>query len=262
MTAPAASPPSTRPLIGLTFNLFGAQPRPFYKNKELYVLERSMVEAIERAGGVPVPLTLSERPAVVDALVARIDALLLTGGHDVAPSSYGEEPRRAVWRGQAERDRAEARWIAACLAHRRPILGICRGVQMLNVALGGTLWQDLTTQRGGGTLVHRDADRYDALAHGVRIEPSSRLARILGATELEVCTVHHQAIRRLAPGLRAVAWAPDGVIEGIEHTDPDRWVLGVQWHPEWMPDDAAQRRLFVAFVHAAERQRVSADTTE
>ncbi len=139
------------------------------------------------------------------------------------------------------------------------MLALCRGIQVLNVLLGGTLWQDLPSQRPGG-VAHRQSDAWHATAHEVRVEPDSRLARIVDAAAFQVNSFHHQAIRDLGSGLRPTAWAPDGVVEAVE--GEAGWVMGVQWHPERHPDDAPEhhpdRRLFTAFAdavraHVAER---------
>lgn len=141
---------------------------------------------------------------------------------------------RPEWGGDATRDVYELRLVERARHRGLPVLGICRGIQLINVALGGRLYQDITTQRDDA-LVHRDWHQYDALGHALRIEPGSWVSRIYrGATDLEINSIHHQGIRALAPGLRATAWAPDGVIEAVQMQDDAEWIMGVQWHPEWL----------------------------
>src|SRR5690606_35945071 len=165
---------------------------------------------------------------------SRVDGLLLAGGADLSPRSYGEEPLRPEWSGDAIRDAYELALVRHARARGLPILGVCRGVQLLNVALGGRLYQDIRTQEPN-SLVHRDWHQYDALGHAIRLEPRSWLSRIYGdATSLQVNSIHHQGLRVLAAPLRATAWAPDGVIEAVELREGDEWMMGVQWHPEWL----------------------------
>lgn len=183
-------------------------------------------------------------------LFGLLAGLVLPGGADVAPARYGQEPLPCLGEVDPDLDRVElelARWaVEADL----PLLGICRGLQVLNVALGGTLYQDIATQRVGA-LAHRGAGRpRNELLHPVRLERGSRLAELLGATEFAVNSLHHQAIDQLAGAARAVGWAPDGVIEAIELPDR-RFAVAVQFHPEELwPEHEPSRRLFAAFVAA------------
>jgi len=173
--------------------------------------------------------------------------LLLSGGEDVDPSHYREKPSTDTLKVSDERDRFELPLVRAFWNQKRPILAVCRGLQTLNVALGGTLYQDLA--QFPHALEHRrDGNKY-ARTHAVRIMPDSQLANILGTDEFTVNTSHHQMIKDIAEGLRAVAWsAPDGIIEAVEPAD-ERPVLAVQWHPEMM-DDAATDRLFKQIVES------------
>jgi putative glutamine amidotransferase len=150
------------------------------------------------------------------------------------PGNYGEAPLRPEWSGDAIRDRFEIDAIHVALELGKPVLGICRGHQVVNVALGGSLHQDISTLVEG-SLVHRDWERYEIIEHAVRLEPGSWVAQVYAdAPELLTNTVHHQAIKQLATPLRATAWAPDGIIEAVEQIDEQRWIAGVQWHPEWL----------------------------
>jgi putative glutamine amidotransferase len=205
--------------------------------------------AIEEGGGVPVvvpPL----RPPAIDALVERLDGLLLTGGPDLHPGTYGARPHPALGVTDREIDVAELALIRAAERRGLPILAICRGMQALNVARGGTLVQDLPSQRPGG-LAHRQTEPGRITTHDVRLLAGSRLAAIAGRTAISVNSFHHQAIDRLGHDLRAVGWAPDGVVETVD--DPrSRFVLGVQWHAESLTEaEPVQAQLFAAFLDAA-----------
>jgi putative glutamine amidotransferase len=205
------------------------------------------VRAVEAAGGVPVvmpPLA----PADVPALVERLDGLLLSGGPDLAPEAYGAMPHAELGETEAGLDAFEYAVVRDALALELPILGICRGAQALNVALGGTLHQHLPDLVGGA--VHRQSNDARSPAHLVDVVPGTRLSRLVGTTRLEVNSFHHQAVDRLGGGLRVSARAPDGTVEAIE--DPARpFVLAVQWHAETHVDGSPDRRLFEELIAAA-----------
>ena len=212
------------------------------------------IDAVIEAGGVPLVLPLTGDMAALRGMFEAIDGLVLTGGVDMAPALYGEEPHPRLGMVHAERDAAElplARWAAT---EGKPVFGICRGIQVLNVALGGTLYQDLETQRPG-PIDHEVSVKHecwDSLDHGLRLAHNSRLAELLGATEVEVNSLHHQAVKDLAPGLRIVGHAPDGVVEAVEGTN-GHFIVGVQCHPEqlWQDVDARWRHVFRALIRAA-----------
>jgi len=233
-----------RPRVGITTSAGSATPK-----------RQPYAAAVVAAGGEPVWL---EPPAVLAAgdpkgMLATIDALLLAGGKDIDPRYYGESilPGAGI-EIDAERDAAEMLITRAALAAEMPILGICRGIQTLNVAAGGSLHQDLAVL-GLDPAVHmQDKGRPSwEPAHPVAAERDSRLSSLLNGSRSEVNSFHHQAVKDVAPGFVVTARAPDGVIETIEH--PDRpFVLGVQWHPERMVDrHARQRKLFEALIEAA-----------
>jgi len=205
----------------------------------------SYVEATIRAGGTPVilpPLTRREDLAV---LLKRLDGLILTGGPDLPPDWYGQEPHPSTKLADPRRLEGDRLLAEAALASSLPILAICMGCQLLNVALGGDLIQDIPTQVEGA-LPHAPKETF----HPVRIEADSRLAGIVGGEELEVNSSHHQAIGRPGKGLRVVARAPDGVIEAVEGKEK-RFLLAVQWHPERLSGREAHLSLFRALVRAA-----------
>ena len=211
------------------------------------------LRSVLAAGGMPIILS----PVVGAPHAARaldgLEGLLLTGGEDIHPAWYGAEPSSHLHPPSRERDLFELALFAAARQRELPILGICRGVQLINVALGGTLYQDLPTERPG--LVHHDPDTArEARTHAVRLEGGSRAASALGVLELTVNSIHHQAVNRLGRGLVASGWSEDGLIEAVEAPAGDSWLLGVQWHPEEMlaENAAPERGLFRALIQAAE----------
>jgi putative glutamine amidotransferase len=208
-------------------------------NGEAYVL------AVRQAGGVPVILPdTGDDPAAIAGYLECLDGLLLPGGADIPPAEYGESPHPTVEvldpkRFQFEKALGKA-WIERT---DKPLLGICLGSQWINVFHGGSLVQDIPSEIGGN---HRET------THPVLLEPGTRLQRIFGETEFEVNSWHHQAVDGLGKNLRVAARAADGVIEATETTDPARFLIGVQWHPEKMlPGDVRQAKLLTAFVEAS-----------
>ncbi len=209
---------------------------------ERIALNTAYVHALARAGLVPVIVAPILDPEGACALLDRVQGLVLTGGEDVEPARYRAQPHAKLGETDAARDTVELALIAGARRRRLPTLAICRGIQILNVALGGTLYQDLTSERPSG-IDHANA----RTRHGLTVERDSLMHRTIAAAQTTVNTRHHQAIRDLAPALRATAWADDGVIEGAEPTDPrEPWTLAVQWHPE---DDVASA-LFAGFAEA------------
>ena len=206
------------------------------------------VRAIQQAGLVPlvVPPTLTGEAA--RAVVNSVAGLVLSGGQDVDPKHYGADRHPLTEPAHTGRDDAEIALVHAAREAQRPVLGICRGLQVLNVALGGTLVQDLRAERPSEIVHTREAARNQRL-HEVAITPETRLARAIGTLRIDVNTLHHQAVDRVAPGLRVAAVAPDGVVESLETTD-DWWVLAVQWHPEELAADPLpwDRSIFETFA--------------
>ena len=208
------------------------------------------LDAVIAAGGVP--LLVLPVDGLADLRTG--DGLVLAGGRDVHPARYGqqEDPRAAGTLELDEtRDQYELDAIAFALEHDLPILGICRGIQVLNVALGGSLCQDIPSALDS-PLDHSQKEPRHQPTHHVKVREGSRLAAILGTLAVDVNSFHHQALKALGRGLTAVAWAPDGIVEGAELADAERFVVGVQWHPEDLVDhDPAARNLFAALVRAA-----------
>jgi len=217
-------------------------PRRLVDGRERVTLNTAYVRALESAGLVPLAVPTMLAPERAGAALTAVRGLVLTGGEDVAPDRYGATPHPRLGDVDPGRDAAELALIAAARARRVPILAICRGIQILNVALGGTLYQDLDSERPG-PVPHSD----ETARHAVRVEAGSLLERTLGTRSASVNSRHHQAIRDLAPGLKAVAWADDGVIEAAEPADTTApWMVAVQWHPE----DLTERALFEGFAQA------------
>lgn len=239
-----------RPLIGISCSQAIIDGKPYHRS---YARN---AEAIAVAGGLPVYVPTGLDEPTLRELYERLDAVLLPGGPDVDPAEYGEQTRTDTVQIDAPRDVLElalARW---AVADDRPLFGICRGHQVLNVALGGTLVQDIPSQVNT-TCVHTIADAMprNTRLHAVEIAPDSRLASILGMTHFEVNSIHHQSVAEAAPHARITAYAPDGVSEALELPDR-RFALSVQWHPEDLVGEsdevgAAMRSLFTAFVDAA-----------
>lgn len=231
-----------RPVIGVTMSL----QSPISGQSDHFALYRPYVAAVERAGGVPVGLPA--QPEAAADWLGRLDGLLLSGGGDIAPDLYGQEPHPKTRLVDRERDHFELTLVREWVKAGRPLLAICRGIQVLNVALGGTLIQDIADQVGG-PLVHQVSE--GEARHPVRLRPGSLLAALLDGEELEVNSYHHQAVQVLAPGLAVAAWAADGVIEAVERPGAP-FVVGVQWHPERMLEsDGRHLSLFRGLVEAA-----------
>lgn len=212
-------------------------------------LNSTYVIALESAGLVPIVIPPLASPDHARSILERVDGVLLTGGEDVDPALYGQEQSRKCGAPNRARDETE---IALALGARElglPLLAICRGPQLLNVAFGGTLIQDIPSELPN-TLNHNADDDRAARVHPVSIEPDTITARAIGATDVSVNSLHHQSVKDVAPGFRVTATSPDGIVEAIEWDGDDWWALAVQWHPEEMNDspEGWDRGLFRAFA--------------
>ena len=238
-----------KPIIGIPCGTFRDRDwcPPSHGHRQTYV------DAVVRAGGVPLLIPLVADEEVLRALYDRIDGLLLAGGRDVAPSFYGENEHEHLGEVDELRDEVElplTRWAAE---DGKPILGICRGIQVMNVALGGTLYQDINSQieNASNHSISYAKEDWTYFAHDLRVDPDSKLAQMLGVTAFATNSLHHQSVKDIAPGLRAVAWSPDGVIEGLEGTN-GHFIVGVQCHPEALQAQADTRwqGMFRSFVES------------
>ena len=212
-------------------------------------LTAAYVTALERAGLIPLIVPPLSSAAAAASVLNSVAGLVLTGGEDVDPARYGEKRHEKVRSVNVARDATEAALIEEARDRGMPVLAICRGIQILNVALGGTLVQDIPSQCQT-RIDHDDEGARTTRTHDVDIEPDSLIARAVGAEHVSVNSFHHQSVKRVAEGMRVTARSPDGVIEGIESTNKDWWVMGIQWHPEEMTDSAEpwDRGLFKAFA--------------
>jgi putative glutamine amidotransferase len=241
---------SASPLVGLPTLAIPAGPKP-----ARFGINQSYVRALVAAGCAPVLIPLLDDEDRLRTIYERLDAIVFPGGADVEPREYGEEPVDNLNVVESERDKVELRLARWAFDDDLPTLGICRGQQLLNVALGGTLYQDL--QRQGVTAVeHSDADgrARSKMIHRVRLDPDSRLAQLIDETDVAVNSLHHQAVKKVAPALRVSGQSEDGVIEAVEAPDR-RFLLAVQWHPEEFAEEPWVRRLFTGFVVAASSKR-------
>lgn len=230
-------------------------------SKTLLFIEQSTAHWVMSEGAVPVmiPSFSGETyrgDVAPDTYAAWLDGLVMHGGADVWPGSYGEEPLHPDWQGDRVRDQYEMALVRAFAARGKPVFGICRGLQLINVAYGGTLYQDILTQRPGA-LVHRDAAAYDLHFHEVEVLAGTRLAQLLPPGRHRINSVHHQGVKDLAPGFEVEAVSPeDGVIEAIRRREGP-WMAAVQWHPEFhrpelgVVDDTPLLRDFLTAARAA-----------
>ena len=231
--------------------LIGITPCRDDENKRL-MLNRDYPDALRRADAMPVILPWETDPVRLGAMLGRLDGLLLSGGEDIDPKLYGEERLPLCGTPDPERDAMEAALCRLALERDMPVLAICRGIQVLNVTLGGTLYQDVASQYGDA-IGHPVYDRPREQVHGVRVLPGTRLSSLIGAERIRVNSRHHQAVKTPGRGLTVCAEAEDGLTEGVEMPGR-RFVLGVQWHPESLSGCAPEEHaLCAAFAEACAR---------
>lgn len=234
-----------KPLIGVTTSSFTSDTGWDYNRA--YV---AIIQAVEEAGGLPVLVPISIGDEALREIYERLDGLLLPGGGDIRPNIYGADMHPLTDNIDDARDRVELNITRWAVGDDIPVLGICRGHQVLNVALGGTLIQDVPSEIGVD-ISHNVTVPRNSRPHEVNIDPGSRLAAILGTNQIAVNSLHHQSVGEAAPDACITAYSPDGVVEAIEVPNK-KFVLSVQWHPEDLyRDDPAMKRLFKAFVEAA-----------
>jgi putative glutamine amidotransferase len=211
--------------------------------------ESAYIKAVEENGGTAIVIPITSDQSVIEDYVSRLDGLILTGGADIPPAAYGQRPHPSVKVITDEQYKFEDKLIKLWLAGKKPILGVCLGMQFANVASGGTLIQDIPSQIGN-SVKHRG----DGVYHNIKIEPDNRLAKILGKTNETVLSIHHQAVDKLGKNLKAVARSDDGVIEAMEYADCD-YSIFIQWHPESMYENLKHRNaIYGSFVAACKRK--------
>ncbi|MEJ5241426.1 MAG: gamma-glutamyl-gamma-aminobutyrate hydrolase family protein [Anaerolineales bacterium] len=238
----------SQPLIGIT-----TRQAQTPEGLQAFSLLRAYVEAVLEAGGMPLLIPVALPASQAAPILDRVDALILSGGGDIHPQFFPGMPHPLVDGLDIERDALELTLARRAVEKGKPLLGICRGCQVLNVALGGTLYTHLPDQLENSLEHSLPGTQRRTLAHTVRIRRDSRLGKILGEQVLQVNSLHHQGVAKLGEGLQASAWAEDGLIEGIELEDRP-FVIGVQWHPEWLTDQEPMRRLFRQLVLEASSQ--------
>lgn len=238
------------PLIGIAGN--HRQDETEHDSYLLSYTPNGFVAGLEAAGAIPVILPIAAAETA-QAYISRVDALVLAGGQDVSPLLYGEEPHLKVGRTYPLRDAFEVALIEEAYRQRKPILAVCRGLQILNVAFGGTLYQDLESQNAETVVLHNQKTMPTMPTHTIQVASGSQLSKILG-TKAVVNSYHHQAVKVLADKFKPVAWSSDGIIEAFESADSQQFVLAVQWHPETMIDTYdSMQSLFNHFVEQVKK---------
>lgn len=242
-----------RPVIGIATQTL---PAVAGERQACWLMGHSYIEELRKVGGVPwlIPLVPHD-PDTLREIFERLDGVFITGGVDVDPARYGEPKTPLCGTTDPDRDAVEIALLQHALARNLPVLAVCRGLQILNVACGGSLYQDVSAQVPAAMkhdffpTPEQPSRKY--LAHDVTVKANSRLGHILGDTRVPVNSMHHQAVKDLAPSLAATAYAPDGIIEGVEGTG-NQFLIGVQWHPEELTDtQPGMARLFTSFANAA-----------
>lgn len=239
-----------KPVIGLT-------PGHNTDSQDAF-MRPSYLGALTAAGAIPVMLPLESAPEDYRQIAEMFDGFLFTGGPDPHPTLFGEETHRQCGSVSIKRDAMELALLSQVMAVKKPVLGICRGIQIINVGLGGTIYQDIPSMfyensehKPDFPLAHQQPYDYKTWSHTISLDPKSRLAQICGSKTLKVNSMHHQAVKDLGPGLVACGTAPDGLIEALEMPDYP-WLFAVQWHPEYLwEQDGSAALLFESFVAAS-----------
>lgn len=238
----------TSPIIGITVSKLLKKHRFYNQSPSAYS------EAIIRAGGLPILIPVEFPVSNIANLFDKLDGLLLSGGGDVNSTFYNGEPHAAIEGVCEERDQLEIELLKHAIQANKPVLGICRGTQLINVALGGTLYTHIPDQFKT-EIIHNTPEENgrDCLVHEIELDPTSKLGKITGQNRISVNSFHHQAIRTVAPDLRVTARATDGLIEAVELAGDPFGVIGVQWHPECLLDLQSHLQIFKAFTAACQR---------
>lgn len=242
-----------KPVIGVTTNLLKITEQPLLNHERIYV-NQGYINSIIQSGGIPFMLPVTHDVETMNRLLDLVDGVLFSGGQDIHPSYYKEHAHPLLEITSAERDVYEMQLIQLAQKSRKPILGICRGLQLINVFFGGTLYQDLSQFSDQSKEIHSKKSM-EAPLHTVELMTNRRLSQIFGKNKILTNSFHHQAVKDLAPGFAVSALAEDGVIEGIESLD-SHWIMGVQWHPEVRLDShPTMENLFNAFISEASAHR-------
>jgi putative glutamine amidotransferase len=236
-----------KPLIGITTN----QSTNSYGQPTI-LLQQSYVRAVMEAGGVPVLIPSLIAEDGWDAIYSRLDGILFSGGGDIALEHFVGDPHPRIDDVESERDSVELKMVQAAVSDGKPFLGICRGCQVVNVALGGTLYTHIPDQMPNALDHSYPGNMRTVLVHEVKIEEGTRVAEIYGEPIIKVNSLHHQGLKDIAPMLRVAGHAPDGLVEAIELPDHP-FAVAVQWHPEWLRDQESTRNLFRKFVESTEQ---------
>lgn len=234
------------PIIGVSgcYQVFSSQ---LFHSVERYFINKSYLEAVKLNGGLPLPIPVVEEPEQLRAYIEMCDALLLPGGGDVDPMYFGEEPHPKLGTVQPDMDKFEMDLLSLAFERKMPVLGICRGEQIINVAKGGTIYQDMAATYEKELILHQQTYRSSIGIHKIQIEENSLLFEILGSKEVRTNSMHHQSVKVLGKDLVVTATAADGIIEAIESTD--RKIIGVQWHPELLIHTQSEmNNLFKHFI--------------
>ncbi|VAX21519.1 Glutamine amidotransferase, class I [hydrothermal vent metagenome] len=244
---------TVKPVIGLTADTDEGKvaSRPPFKGEAVCWLKKSYLNAVERSGGLPFPITPAIKPSTTDAYLDLIDGLIVTGGYfDIDPALYGEKPIARIDEIKPDRTLMEIRLIKKAVRLKIPVLGVCGGHQAINIAFGGSLYQDIGAQAPGARRHEQKPKPVSQTSHEVKITGDSILRRIVGKDKIKVNSTHHQSVKKVGKGLKVCATAPDGIIEAIERSDDGSFLLGAQWHPEQIYEsDKASRRLFRQFIN-------------
>ncbi len=248
---------SGRPLIGVPTQTLEEIPGELPR---CWIMSQKYVTTLASVGAVPFIIPLLEDMVTLRAIYDQLDGVFICGGLDIDPSYYHEHRHPLTGRTDLDRDRTELQLVQWAMTDEKPVFGVCRGIQIINVASGGTLYQDIENEYGNNPIKHDYfpvQGRYprDLLIHSVRVDEESTLGSLLGVRSVKVNSMHHQSIEQLGEGLVPTAWAPDGVIEAVE-SQRDHYMMGVQWHPEELAaTDPRMRRLFANFIRESRHFR-------
>lgn len=243
----------TKPVIGITSDTDFLERTDEYMGLEINFSQKVFSDAIFDAGGIPYMIPMNAGDYAED-IMSVIDGLILIGGHDVSPLVYGQEPRKKIGTIKPDRDTNDSKLFKAAVENGKPVLGVCRGLQLINALMGGTLYQDLSEYEGI-EIQHNQKAKPEYPTHSIKVAEASYMANLVDNMSL-INSVHHQMVDELAEDLKASAWSQDGVIEGFESTEEIPLIIGVQWHPEVLyKNHRSHLRPFTDLVERANKLR-------